>query len=72
MTFDYVAFAEFMASRGCRNPADIARELGVDPPVISKLSRGLQRPSIDFIALLWVKYPRLRRDRFLAADLGSD
>jgi predicted transcriptional regulator len=66
MVFDYRAFAEFMRQRGFDTSAKIAAELGVHKSVISKLENGLQRPSLDFIALIWWKYPKIGARRFLS------
>lgn len=70
MLFNWPEFSAFMAEQGFGNPNAIADHLGVNRSITWKLSKG-QRPSIDFIALLWVKYPRVGAKRFLITEDGQ-
>lgn len=68
---DVREFLDFMASKGFDSPAKIAREFGVAESVISRLQTTGGRTSIDFVGLLWIKYPNEARDRFLILPTGA-
>lgn len=65
VVLDVIPFLDFMASLGFDSPAKVARELGVLESIISRLKQTNGRISIDFMGLLWAKYPDEDWNRFL-------
>lgn len=62
---DVDALFTFMRALGADTPAKICRELGVLESVVSRLVSTGGRTSLDFVALLWSKYPLQPWDKFL-------
>jgi hypothetical protein len=65
VAFDIKAFLDFMASKGFDSPAKVARELGINQSVLTRLEETGGRTSIDFMGLLWAKYPDQNWNQFL-------